>query len=189
MTCIDIPQLQSAPTLVSSTNTIIVSWSPTQFTPDSYKIFYSCRLICGSSVTQQTVTVDGSLTTNTIMVDFGSTCSAHVEADFGGSIISNLVPSNSINTTSAGMVYDNTSIVFIHVCLLPSPYWCPCICSTHEYISGEEVTECSVGDSTLPTPERTHHWIQTALQQWYLRCEHYRRGEQTVYVDWTDSIH
>ena len=109
----DIPQLQSALTLILSTSTIIVSWSPPQFTPDSYRIFYSCQLICGSSVTQQTVIVDGSLTTSTIFSDPGSTCIVHVAAVFGSSIISNMVTS-STNTTSAGRVH-NIAVILIHL--------------------------------------------------------------------------
>ena len=136
--CIVIPQLPSAPTLLSSANTIIASWSPTQFTPNSYSISSSCQLICGSSVTHQAVTVDGTLTTETIMTDFGSTCSVHVAAVFGSSIISNIVTSNSINTTSAGIGYTTYVCIDCDVntlCLHHSPYWCSC--RTHWHISGE----------------------------------------------------
>ena len=155
----DIPQLSSAPTLNSNTSSIMTSWSPTQFAPISYRISYSCQLICGSSVTNQTVTVDRTSTTHILSATSGSSCSVSVMAVFGTSILSNTVTS-STNTTSAGM-YDSWQYL-VCVCVnLLSSYWCSQRAQYH--ISGEQVTECSVGDSTLPTPERTHHWIQTAL--------------------------
>ena len=109
----DIPQLQSAPTLTSTTNvnTTMVSWSPTEFAPKSYTISYSCQLICGSSVTQQTITVNGSLTTKIITTDPGSSCVFYLTAEFGNSIVSNIVIS-STNTTSAGRIY-NTIVISI----------------------------------------------------------------------------
>ena len=98
----DIPQLSSAPTLYSNTSSINVSWSPTQFTPNNYRISYSCQLICGSSVTHQTVTVDGTSTTHILSAAPGSSCSVSVMAVFGTSIFSNTVTSSTI-TTTAGM--------------------------------------------------------------------------------------
>ena len=112
---------------------------------------------------------------------------SHIMAAIGvtavfGSDSSNTVTS-STNITSAG-----TQICHILV---------QCIYELHasfpapKHTSGQQVIECSVGDSTLPMAERSHHWLQTALQQqqWQLQCEHYRGGEQAVHVDWTDSIH
>ena len=103
---VGIPQLQSAPILILDINTIEVSWLPTQFAPNSYRISYFCQLLCESSVTNQTVTstVDGTSTTQTIMVNLGSSCVVNVTAVFGISINSNIVTS-SINTISAGMGY------------------------------------------------------------------------------------
>ena len=101
---VDIPQLSSSPTLNSNTSSIVVSWSPTQFTPNNYSISYSCQLICGSSVTNQTVTVDGTSTTHILSATPGSSCSVSVMAVFDTSIVSNTVTS-STNTTSAGMLY------------------------------------------------------------------------------------
>ena len=103
---VGIPQLQSAPILILDINTIEVSWLPTQFAPNSYRISYFCQLLCELSVTNQTVTstVDGTSTTQTIMVNLGSSCVVNVTAVFGISINSNIVTS-SINTISAGMGY------------------------------------------------------------------------------------
>ena len=98
----DILNLSSAPTLNPKTNSIILSWSPTQFAPISYRISYSCQLLCGSSVTQQTVTVDGTSTTHILSAAPGSSCSVSVMAVFGTSIGSNTVTS-STNTTTAGI--------------------------------------------------------------------------------------
>ena len=98
----DIPQLSSAPTLNPNTSSIVVSWSPTQFTPDSYNISYSCQFLCGSSVINQTVTVNGSSSTYKLSAAPGSSCSVSVVAVFGTSIVSNTVTS-STNTTLAGM--------------------------------------------------------------------------------------
>ena len=109
---VDIPQLQSAPTLTTTTNinATMVSWSPTEFSPKSYTILHSCQLICGSSETQQTmITVNGSLTTKIIMTDPGSSCVFYLTAEFGNSIVSNIVIS-STNTTSAGRIY-NTIVI------------------------------------------------------------------------------
>ena len=97
-----VPQLPSTPTLNPNTSSIIVSWPPTQFIPNSYRISYSCQLICGSSVTNQTVTADGESTTHIFFADPGSSCTVSVLAVFGTSIVSNKVTS-SANTTSAGM--------------------------------------------------------------------------------------
>ena len=108
--CTDIPQLASVPTLAPSSTSIMVSWTPTQFTPSGYRVGYSCQLICGSSSVQQTDTVSGSLTEHTITsIAPGSTCTVCVTVVFGGSVISNTVAS-STNTTSAGTTQ--------HQCLL-----------------------------------------------------------------------
>ena len=98
----DIPQLSSVLSLNPNTSSITVSWSPTQFTPDSYNISYSCQLLCGSSVIDQTATVNGSSTTHILPAAPSSSCSVSVVAVFGTSIVSNTVTS-STNTTSAGM--------------------------------------------------------------------------------------
>ena len=114
----DVPQLSSVPTLAPSSTSIMVSWTPTQFTPTNYRVGYSCQLICGSSSVQQTDTVSGSLTEHTITsIAPGSTCTVSVTAVFGTSIMSNMVTS-STNTTSAGTT--------LHQCYLRS---------VHSYIS------------------------------------------------------
>ena len=113
----DIPQLSSAPTLNSNIiSSITVSWSPTQFTPDSYNISYSCQLLCGSSVINQTVTVDGTSTTHILSAAPGSSCSVSVTALFGTSIVSNTVTS-STNTTSAGMYKTHDIWQYLIVCM------------------------------------------------------------------------
>ena len=111
----DIPQLSSAPTLNPNTSSIILSWLPTQLTPNSYRISYSCQLICGSSVTNQTVTVDGMSTTHILSAAPGSSCSVSVMAVFGTSILSNTVTS-STNTTSAGMYKTHDTCIAISNC-------------------------------------------------------------------------
>ena len=87
----DIPQLQSAPILISSTSTIIVSWSPTQFTPDGYRISYSCQHLCNLSVTYLTLSDDTEPPAYTIAADPSSMCDVYVTAIFGNS------NSNTIN--------------------------------------------------------------------------------------------
>ena len=113
----DIPQLSFAPILNPNTSSIIVSWSPTQFTPNSYRISYSCQLICGSSVTNQTVTVDGMSTTHILSATPGSSCSVSVMAEFGTSNFSNTVTS-STNATSAGMyMHDSWKLIlYMRIC-------------------------------------------------------------------------
>ena len=128
----DIPQLQSAPSLTSTTNAVMVSWSPAEFTPDSYRISYSCQLICESSVTHQTVTTVNApfYYIQTISsVDPGNSCVVNVTAVFGNRIISNTVTS-STNTRSAGIVCTthpvvtmvNFMCITVTVFLFPSPY-------------------------------------------------------------------
>ena len=99
----DIPQLSSVPILAPSSTSIIVSWTPTEFTPSSYRVDSSCQLICGSSPEQQTDIVSGSLTEHTISSSItpGSTCTVSVIAVFGSSIMSITIMSSN-NTLSAG---------------------------------------------------------------------------------------
>ena len=96
----NIPQLSSTPTLVPDASSIMVTWSPTNHTPLSYRIFQFCQLMCGSSVTNQTVTVDGSFTTHTVSATPGSSCVIDITAVFCSNN-SNTITS-STNTTSAG---------------------------------------------------------------------------------------
>ena len=66
----------------------------TQFTPDSYKISYSCWLLCGSLVLHPTVSVNGASSSHIISANPGSHCAVSVTAVFGGSI------SNTITATT-----------------------------------------------------------------------------------------
>ena len=122
MLSVDIPQLSSAPTLVPNASSIMVSWSPTNLIPLSYRISYSCQLMCGSSVTNQTVTVDGSVTTHTVSATPGSSCVIGITAVFCSNN-SNTITS-STNTTSTGTTCSVLHVQYmIKICLLSSPYW------------------------------------------------------------------
>ena len=118
----DIPQLSSVPTLAPSSTSIMVSWTPTQFTPSGYRVGYSCQLICGSSSVQQTDTVSGSLTEHTITsIAPGSTCTVSVTAVFGSSNMSNMI-SSSTNTLSAGKpVTELNRYLYIQLYIVFSP--------------------------------------------------------------------
>ena len=97
-----IPQLQSAPNLDPGVNSIIVSWAPTQFSPDGYSVSQSCQLICGSALTQLTDTVNGISTTHMLFAAPGSRCSVSIVAIFNPNYTSNAITSSTI-TLSAGI--------------------------------------------------------------------------------------
>ena len=136
--CTDIPQIPSVSTHKLNSSSIMVSWSPTLFSPFIYQISFSCQLVCGlSAVTHQTAIVNGESTTYTITTAAaGSNCSISVTAIFGINSSSNTITSSTI-TTSAGTIYIYTYHYYIHylvflcvgihsmcICLLPSSYWC-----------------------------------------------------------------
>ena len=86
----------------------MVTWLPTQFIPDSYKISYSCWLLCGSFVSHATVSAYVTLSFHIIPADPGSNCSVSITAVFGSNI-SNTVTNTTI-TLFAGMCY-NTEFI------------------------------------------------------------------------------
>ena len=101
---IGIPLLPSNVTIGSNTSTssIILSWLPTQFAPDSYNISYSCWLLCGSFVQHPTVSAaKGTSSSHTIPADPGSNCTVDITAVFGNNT-SNTVSART-NTLFAGM--------------------------------------------------------------------------------------
>ena len=94
---VDIPRLPSSITIKSidtNASSIMVSWLPTQFTPDSYKISYSCWLFkCGLSVQHPTVSANGASSSHIISADPISLCAVNVTAVFGSNT------SNTVTTT------------------------------------------------------------------------------------------
>ena len=60
----------------------MLSWLPTQFTPDSYKISYSCLLLCGSIVQHPTVSANGTSSSHIVSADPYSQCFVNVTAVF-----------------------------------------------------------------------------------------------------------
>ena len=112
--CTDIPQLPSDLVFYPKNDSVL--WTQTQFTPNNYSISYSCQLICGSLVANQTVTVDGKSTTHILHAAPGSSCSVSVMAVFGTSVVSNTVTS-STNTTSAGMYKTHDTWQYLIVCI------------------------------------------------------------------------
>ena len=97
----DIPRLPPNITIDSNASSIMLSWLPTQFTPDSYKISYSCQLLCGSVVLHPTVSANGASSSHVIPSDPGSHCIVSVTAVFGSNT-SNTVTATT-NTLFAGM--------------------------------------------------------------------------------------
>ena len=89
---VDIPLLPSNITLDSNASYIMLSWLPTQFTPDSYEISYSCQFLCGSVVKHSTVSANGASSSHIIPADPGSHCAVNVTAVFD---------SNTSNTVTA----------------------------------------------------------------------------------------
>ena len=126
--CTDIPLLPSAPMLYPNTSSIVVSWSPTQFTPTSYKLSYSCNPLCASSSNQKnTSSANGTITTHKIAAAPGSTCMVNVTAVFGNNSSNTIT--NFTNTLSAGvslLQYINALMIIIIITCISSPYWSSC---------------------------------------------------------------
>ena len=101
----DIPQLPNNITIDINASSIMLSWLPTQFIPDSYKISYSCQLLCGSFVPHPTVSANGASSSHIISANPGSHCAVNVTAVFG---------SNTSNTVTA-----TTSTLFAGICNTP----------------------------------------------------------------------
>ena len=92
---VDIPRLPSNITIDNNAYSIILSWLPTQFTPDSYNISYSCWLLCGLLVQHPKVSANGALSSRVIPADPGSHCAVSVKAVFG-SYTSNTVTATTM---------------------------------------------------------------------------------------------
>ena len=105
-----LPQLSDDLSLTPTTSSIVVSWSPPQFPPDSYSVSYSCRLLCVSEIySSSSDTVNGSVTTHTITsLNAGSNCTVSVTAVYGSNT-SNTITS-STNTTGICMSFGKSSV-------------------------------------------------------------------------------
>ena len=123
-----LPQLSDELSLTPTISSIMVSWTPPQFAPDSYNISYSCQLLCHSELyPSSSDTVNGTATTHTITsLNAGSNCTVSVTAVFGSNS-SNTVTS-STNTTSAGILQHSVTlslnillIQFLVQCLVCQP--------------------------------------------------------------------
>ena len=114
------PQLSNELSLTPTTSSIMVSWSPPQFPPDSYNVSYSCQLLCVSELyLSSSDTVNGSVTTHTITsLNAGSNCTVSVTAVYGSNT-SNTITS-STNTTSAGIKFCDYIMLAFSSC---SSYW------------------------------------------------------------------
>ena len=156
---IGIPLLPSNVTIESNTSSIILSWLPTQFTPDSYNISYSCQLICGLFVQHPTVSAKGTSSSYTIPADPGSNCTISITAVFGSNTSNTVTARNNTLIAGTYVYIQHTSMnsnELYRISPTPCSSYC-CSCRTHKHISGEQVTGCNVGVSTLPTPERTYY--------------------------------
>ena len=100
---VDIPQLPSPITIDSNASSIMLSWLPTQFTPDSYNISYSCWLLCGSTISHLTVSVKGASSSHILSANPYSSCFISIIAVFGSNT-SNTV-TNTTLTLSAGITH------------------------------------------------------------------------------------
>ena len=102
---VQLPQLSDDLSLAPTTSSIVVSWSPPQFPPDSYNVSYSCQLLCVSELyLSSSDTVNGSVTTHTITsLNAGSNCTVSVTAVYGSNT-SNTITS-STNTTGICMSF------------------------------------------------------------------------------------
>ena len=169
----------------------MVTWTHPHFLPDSYTVSYSCQLLCDPQTPSvKTNTVTGTANNHTISsLNPGSSCTVNVTAVFVDGNSNTL--SSSTNTSTAGIQLTHqwylTSVHELYMSWYPVPTGAPGGISS----ASVESRSLSVVWEMVPCPlpaGRSHHWIQTTLQQWYLHCEHYRRGDQLC-IDWTDSIH
>ena len=99
----DIPQLSGTITLTPDTTSIMVSWTHTQFFPDSYTVSYSCQHFCDSQTPSvQTDTVTGTANNHTISsLNAGSSCTVSVTAVFVDGNSNTII--SSTNTLTAGI--------------------------------------------------------------------------------------
>ena len=102
-TAVQLPQLSDDLSLTPTTSSIMVSWSPPQFPPDSYNVSYSCQLLCVSELyLSSSDTVNGSVTTHTITsLNAGSNCTVSVTAVYGSNTSNTII--SSTDTMSAGI--------------------------------------------------------------------------------------
>ena len=110
-----LPQLSDDLSLTPTTSSIMVSWSPPQFPPDSYNVSYSCQLLCVSELyLSSSDTVNGSVTTHTITsLNAGSNCTVSVTAVYGSNT-SNTITS-STDTTGICMSFGKSSVVLANI--------------------------------------------------------------------------
>ena len=104
VTAVQLLQLSGNLSLTPTTSSIVVSWSPPQFPPDSYNVSYSCQLLCVSELyLSSSDTVNGSVTTHTITSLYaGSHCTVSITAVYGR-YTSNTI-TLSTNTTLSGII-------------------------------------------------------------------------------------
>ena len=116
LTATQLPQLSDNLSLTPTTSSIVVSWSPPQFPPDSYNVSYSCQLLCVSELyLSSSDTVNGSVTTHTITsLNAGSNCTVISVTAVYGSNTSNTITS-STNTTGICMSFGKSSVALANV--------------------------------------------------------------------------
>ena len=88
-----------------TSSSIMASWSPPQFTPDSYNVVYYCQFLCDLQQNASTgqVLINGTSTTHFFSLNAGSNCTVSVTAVFGSNTSSTFINCNSTNTTSTGI--------------------------------------------------------------------------------------
>ena len=109
---VDIPRLPSPitiKTIDSNASSIMVSWLPTQFTPDSYKISYSCQLLCVLFVPHPTVSANGLSSFHILSADPGSHCIVSVTAVFGSNTSNTVTATTS--TLFLGIIYNTCTSI------------------------------------------------------------------------------
>ena len=122
LTITAIPQLLGVLTLIPDNTSIMVSWTPPQYPPDSYTVSYSCQLLCGSASAVFNHLVDGETSNHTISsLSPGRNCTVSVTANFGTNASNTVV--STISTFSEGM-YSTLSIGTVCKTYYYSSYWC-----------------------------------------------------------------
>ena len=119
----DIPQLPSNITIDSNASSIMVSWLPTQFTPDSYKISYSCWLLCGSTISHLTVSANGASSSHIVSADPYNQCFFTVTAVFGSNT-SNTVTGITFTLFTGIYIQHMEIVLYISYPIPCSSYWC-----------------------------------------------------------------
>ena len=97
----ELPVLSDDLSLTPTTSSIMVSWTPPEFSPGSYNVTFACQLLCETEpYTESYNIIDGTANAHTILnLEPGNNCTVSIAGVFGNSIGNTI--NSSIDTNSA----------------------------------------------------------------------------------------